>query len=129
MKVSELKEKCKQLGLKTTGTKAELTKRYELAQKRNVSFPKTQLIVHTLQDKWHVDPNSMFVWEEDCIIGKWNDSDGLQDLTKNDIHYLNSQYLFQNFRKKIPYLLQGPSLARKRKSLQENDDSDEEEED
>ncbi len=129
MRVSELKEKCKKLGLKTTGTKAELTKRYELAQQRNVSFPKTQLIVHTLKDKWYVDPNSMYVWEEDCIIGKWNDTDGLQELTKNDIHYLNSQYLFQNFRKKIPHLLHGPSLSIKRKIMGDNDESDEEEQD
>jgi hypothetical protein len=126
MKVVELKERCKELGLKTTGTKKQLQERYDRAMQCKVSFPRHQLLVHPLQENWLVDPNTSYVWEKDCIIGTWHPKRGLLDLTKADFVFLNSNILFQNFRKKIPLILKGETLSTKRKKQDNGDESEEE---
>lgn len=125
MKVAELKECCKQLGLKTTGTKKQLQERYDRAMQCKVSFPKQQLLLHPFGTNRLIDPNSSYVWEMDCIIGKWHPKHGLLDLCKDDFEFLNSNVLFHNFRKKVPLLLKGEALSLKRKKQNYDGESDE----
>lgn len=125
-KLSELKDLCKTNGLKCTGTKKQLSDRYHSFLKKKVAMPKQTLILQATSDKYKVDPNSLFVWEGDVIVGKQNE-EGMVDLTKSDLLWLNSNHLFHNFKKKIPDSLEGRACKRRRKDTV--DDESEEEED
>ena len=125
--LSDLKKLCKEHGLKSTGTKQQLSERYELFLKKKVAMPKRTLILQSTMKNYQVDPNTLFVWEGDVIVGKQQE-ERLVSLSKTDLLWLNGNPLFHNFKKKIPDILEGKALRRRRKDTVDTGSDDEEEE-
>ncbi len=131
MKLLELKAKCKELGVKSTGTKTLLEKRLRLANflqnvtqnchdsvKFRSKTPRQMVQVNSFQKRYS------FLMENQKVIGKLDlFSNKTLPLTKSDVLLCKSMHL--NY--ELPIMLEGSIQTHRIKEVIEEEDSDEDE--
>lgn len=130
MKLLELREKCKELGVKCTGTKTLLEKRLRVATflqtitercHNPVNFysktPRQMIQVNSFQKRYS------FIMEDKKVVGKLDLlSNKTLPLTKSDVLLCKSMHLSY----RMPTMLEGSIQTHRIKEIIEEEESDEE---